>query len=118
MYRFVFSFSNDDGEITYFFTLDGPSSLFSRDEYGRPTGYNCESDEHLEFLGKMESYGIHDFSISGYEEFIGYYTSEIVESNWDEVINKWRDFMSSKGFIVGEVVSMPYTSYQKEFFPC
>lgn len=58
-----------------------------------------------DFLGDMEGYGVHDFSTTGYGEIVGYHTYEIRLDKRDEVMNKWREWISNHGYECGTILT-------------
>jgi hypothetical protein len=57
-----------------------------------------DPDFELFLMDKMESeYGVHDFCGDG-DDYVGYSSYEIQDFN--EAINKWREFWKSKGKLI------------------
>ncbi len=109
LFHFDFDRSyNDEAAIpnnmTYYFTVYGEDSLFTSD-------LTC-SDEWLEFVSEMEIYGVHDTGYSPDYELAGYHTYEVTQENELIVVNKWRDYLMSLGFICGDTKTCDDADYE------
>jgi hypothetical protein len=66
--------------------------------------YNNSIEGHTydTFQSKMESkYGLHDY-VGSETVLFGYISDEIIPDNYNEVVNKWKEYFVENGFKVGE----------------
>ena len=119
--RFLFHFSDSDfekkgyevPEAVYFFFLDGDPGKDYMDEH---------EDDLLDFTSEMEEYGVHDWGTTGnpdgtWREIIGYHSYEVPADKWDEVVQKWHDWLAQEGWQPGEIQKTTWEEYEKRFYP-
>lgn len=121
MKRFVFWFTDSDFEdkghevpdATYYIPLNGsPDKDYDGDD----------DDDLIEFTSDMEEYGVHNYCTTGepdgtFNEIIGYNSYEIKASDWDEVMQKWHEWLASEGWEPGEIVKVTPKEYYEKFYP-
>jgi len=94
-----------DNGIVYLCTIVPPD----------PTGQFTEDYEWLDFLGNMESYGVHDFTTFGPNGLVGYYSYEIKGADQPTVVQQWHDYMTARGLEPGPMERMTYAEYEARF---
>ena len=110
--RFSFEFQrhfhnpDDESIVNYYFTVTAPPELFDK--------YHSETDDVIFFVEEMEQYGVHDFACTD-QEYLGYYSYEIKQSDEPTVIDKWRAQLESWGFVLGDTLCVDYDEYQQMF---
>lgn len=104
---FSFEFSDSDFEekgwerpITTFKFSINPTIVYNSPEWDE-----WYDSIMLEQTGEFEEYGVHDFT--GYsedgDEYFGYYTYEVKQHQWDELMMKWHEWFSVQGFEPGKI---------------
>lgn len=104
---FSFEFSDSDFEgkgwerpiTTYRFTIT-PTM-----EYDSLEWQLWYDDVMLEQTDTLEEYGVHDFTAGSEDsdEYFGYYTYEVPQDKWEELIQKWHEWFESKTFKPGKI---------------